>query len=149
MIFPRGATLQRADQPAIESKLWFDADPAMLAAARRAAATVKLARCSDGLCLKAQPRVVVGGHGVSSSVFMDNAEFRAYLFKTFAAQATDMESAAVAHVAYVHNVPFIAFRSLSDLAGADPSANQWPIFLRVASNNAAAMVRAFIGELVK
>ena len=28
-----------------------------------------------------------------------------------------MESAAVAHVAYANRVPFIAFRSLSDLAG--------------------------------
>ena len=124
-----------------------EADPAMLAAARRAAATVALARCVGGVCLAAQPRVVVGGHGVSASVFMDNAEVRAWLFKTFAARATDMETAAVAQVAYVHGVPFIAFRSLSDLAGADPAGNQAPIFFRLASNNAAAMVRAFVGEL--
>lgn len=147
MIFPRAGTLQRAGQPEIEAKLWFEADPAMLAAARRAAATVALARCVGGVCLAAQPRVVVGGHGVSASVFMDNAEVRAWLFKTFAARATDMETAAVAQVAYVHGVPFIAFRSLSDLAGADPAGNQAPIFFRLASNNAAAMVRAFVGEL--
>jgi adenosylhomocysteine nucleosidase len=149
MIHHRAATLQRAGQPGIEAKLWFDADPAMLAAARRAAARVTLARCAGPLCLDAQPRVVVGGKGVSASVFMDNADFRAYLFTTFAARATDMESAAVAQVAYVHGVPFIAFRSLSDLAGADPEHNQARTFFQLASDNAAAMVRAFLVELDK
>ncbi|MET0374495.1 MAG: 5'-methylthioadenosine/S-adenosylhomocysteine nucleosidase [Rhizorhabdus sp.] len=148
-IFPRAGTLQRAGQPAIESKLWFDADPTMLDAARRAAAKVVLARCVEALCLAAQPRIVVGGHGVSAPVFMDNAEVRAWLFGTFAAQATDMETAAVAHVAYVHGVPFIAFRSLSDLAGADPAQNQARVFFRLASDNAAMVVRAFLQELDK
>lgn len=149
MIYPRATTLQRDGGQDVEAKLWFEADPAMLAAARRAAAKVALARCIGQLCLKAQPRVIVGGRGVSASVFMDNAEFRTYLFRTFGAQATDMETAAVAHVAYVHAIPFIAFRSLSDLAGADPSANQAPVFFRLASDNAASVVRAFLGELAR
>jgi adenosylhomocysteine nucleosidase len=149
MVFPRAATLQRAGAPGIEARLWFDADPAMLAAARRAAAKVALARCIATLCLVAQPRVVVGGKGVSASVFMDNADFRTYLFRTFGARATDMETAAVAHVAYVHGIPFIAFRSLSDLAGADPEHNQAHTFFKLASDNAATVVRAFIAELDK
>lgn len=149
MVFPRAATLQRAEAPEIEARLWFEADPAMLAAARRAAAKVALARCAAALCLIAQPRVVVGGKGVSASVFMDNADFRTYLFQTFGARATDMETAAVAHVAYVHGVPFIAFRSLSDLAGADPQRNQAHTFFKLASDNAATVVRAFIAELDK
>lgn len=147
MIFPRAGTVQRADGSAIEAKLWFQADPALLAAARRAAAKVALQRCVEALCLAAQPQVVVGGHGVSASVFMDNAEIRAWLFKTFDAKATDMESAAVAQVAYVHATPFIAFRSLSDLAGADPAHNQARTFFRLASTNAATVVRAFLAEL--
>lgn len=147
MIFPRAALLQTAGSDAIDAKLWFEVDPALLALARQAAEKVRLQRCVEALCLTAQPRIVVGGKGVSASVFMDNAEFRAYLHRVFGAQATDMESAAVAHVAYVHAIPFIAFRSLSDLAGADPDHNQAGTFFRLASTNAATVVRAFVDEL--
>ena len=48
---------------------------------------------------------------------MRNAAFRSYTFETFGARVPDMESAAVAHVAWANRVPFIAMRSLSDLAG--------------------------------
>ncbi len=147
MIFPRAALVQTAEGNAIEAKLWFEVDPALLAAARKAAGKVRLERCVETLCLAAQPRILVGGKGVSASVFMDNAEYRAYLHRVFGAQATDMESAAVAHVAHVHGVAFIAFRSLSDLAGADPEHNQAGTFFRLASTNAATVVRAFLSEL--
>lgn len=147
MIFPRAALVQTAEGGAIEPKLWFEVDPALLAAARKAAGKVRLERCVEALCLAVQPRILVGGKGVSASVFMDNAEFRAYLHRVFGAQATDMESAAVAHVAHVHGIAFIAFRSLSDLAGADPDHNQAGTFFRLASTNAATVVRAFMSEL--
>ena len=42
---------------------------------------------------------------------------------------------------------FIAFRSLSDLAGGDPAGNQFPIFLRFAADNSATVVRAFVKAL--
>ena len=50
-------------------------------------------------------------------------------FETFGARVLDMESAAVAHVAYANGVPFIAIRSLSDLAGGGEGANQMAVFL--------------------
>jgi adenosylhomocysteine nucleosidase len=55
-----------------------------------------------------------------------------------------MESAAVAHVAYANRVPFIAFRSLSDLAGGGEGENQLGTFLELAADNAATVVRAFV-----
>ena len=57
-----------------------------------------------------------------------------------------MESAAVAHVAYVNGVPFIAFRSLSDLAGGGPGENELPTFFRLAADNSAATVIAYLEE---
>lgn len=146
MMFPRTVGVVRAGNPRYERRVWFDADPAMLAAAK-AMPPVALKRCSDSLCLKAQPRVIVGGHGVSGPVFMDNAEYRQYLFKTFDAQVLDMETAAVAHVAYSNAVPFIAFRSLSDLAGGDPGENQARAFYPLASENSALVVTAFLKAL--
>jgi adenosylhomocysteine nucleosidase len=75
---------------------------------------------------------------------VDNAEFRQYVSRTFATAALDMESTAVAHVAYINRVPFIAFRSLSDLAGAGESPDQEEIFEQLASDNSALVVRAFL-----
>ena len=55
-----------------------------------------------------------------------------------------MESAAVAHVAYANEVPFIAVRSLSDLAGGGEGANQMEAFLGLAAGNAASVVKALL-----
>lgn len=146
MMFPRTIGIRAPTTGKYERRTWFEADPAMLAVAK-AMPAVTLKRCSETLCLKAQPKVIVGGNGVSGPVFMDNAEYRQYLFRTFDAQVLDMETAAVAHVAFSNAVPFIAFRSLSDLAGGDPGENQARAFYPLASDNSALVVTAFLKAL--
>lgn len=47
-------------------------------------------------------------------------------------------------VAYANDVPFIAFRSLSDLAGGDPGPNQARTFFQLAADNSATLARAFL-----
>ena len=148
MMFPRSVTVQRAGAEGPETRFWFPVDEALLAAARAASANVALARCTaDDTCLGRAPRIVVGGHGVSGSAFVDNAAFREYTFATFGARVLDMESAAVAHVAFANEVPFIAVRSLSDLAGGGPGQNEIGVFFGLAADNAAAVVRALLREL--
>ena len=145
MMFPRSVTVQRAGVEAPETRFWFPVDEALLAHARTAVADVVLDRClADGTCLQRPPKVVIGGPGVSGGAFIDNAEFREYTFKTFGARVLDMESAAVAHVAYANNVPFIAVRSLSDLAGGGEGENQIEVFFRLAAGNSAAVVKALL-----
>ena len=145
MMFPRSVTVQRAGAEAPETRFWFPVDEALLAHARTAVADVVLDRCSvDGTCLKRPPKVVIGGPGVSGGAFIDNAAFREYTFKTFGARVLDMESAAVAHVAYANNVPFIAVRSLSDLAGGGQGENEIEVFLGLAAGNSAAVVKALL-----
>jgi adenosylhomocysteine nucleosidase len=100
-----------------------------------------------GRCLDHQPRVSVGGNGISGPAFADNAEYREYLFAQFKAQVLDMETAATAHVAYANQVPFIGFRSLSDLAGGDSGPNQSWVFGRLAARNAATVVQKFVAAL--
>lgn len=146
MIFPNAVSIARAPAPT-ERRFWFEADPAMLAVAREVAAKTTLARCHDNLCLLKDPKVVVGGNGVSGPAFVDNAELRQWAYATFQARVLDMETAAVGHVAYANGVPFIAFRSLSDLAGGDPGENQARAFYPLASENSAAVVRAFLAAL--
>ena len=128
--------------------LWFQSDPAMLAVARQVAGSVDLDQCTpSGVCLSEDPIVKVDGNGVSGPTFVDNAAYRDYAWNTWGADALDMESAAVAHVATVNGVPFIVFRSLSDLAGGGPGENEIGIFFGLAANNSARVMVAFINAL--
>jgi len=150
MMFPRSVTVQRDGVDAPETHFWFPVDEALLAHARSAVADVALDRClSEGVCLQQTPRIVVGGPGVSGSAFIDNAAFREYTFETFGARVLDMESAAVAHVAYANEVPFIAVRSLSDLAGGGEGENQIEAFLGLAANNSAVVVQALLRAIAE
>ena len=119
MMFPQTVGITTVNgQPDSQTRyLWFPVDPAMLAVARQATGNVTLDRCTpQGVCLTEAPIVKVGGNGVAGPTFVDNAAYRDYAWNTWSADALDMESSAVAHVATVNGVPFIVFRSLSDLA---------------------------------
>jgi len=145
--FPQPVKVRRAGA-AEEAKFWFDVDADMLAKARTVAGRAQLARCgAQSACLTAAPKVVVGGNGVSGQSFVDNAAFRDYTYRTFGAKVLDMETAAVAHVAYANAVPYIAFRSLSDLAGGGPGENEMTTFLGLAADNSAGVVVAFLEAL--
>ena len=145
MMFPRSVTVLRPGTEEPETRFWFPVDEALLASAGSAANDVTLAHCTaEDRCLDRAPRIVVGGSGVSGGAFIDNAAFRAWAFETFGARVLDMESAAVAHVAYANDVPFIAVRSLADLAGGGEGANQMEAFLGLAAGNAAAVVKALL-----
>lgn len=152
MMFPRGVRVgNEAEAP--QRHFLMAADPALLALARGAAASIALQRCTATrtgtapACLGRVPKVVVGGVGVSAGVFADNAAFRRYLRSAWGARLLDMESAAVVQVAYANRVPAIVFRSLSDLAGGDSGANRMNTFMALASVNSAAVVRRFLTEL--
>ena len=54
------------------------------------------------------------------------------------------QAAAVAHVAYVNETPYLAFRSLSDLAGGGPGENELTTFFELASSNSAALLMSFL-----
>ncbi len=97
MIFPMPVLI------GTDAVTFFQADPALLAAARTL----------DG--------VRVGGSGISGQAFVDNALYRDYAVDTFGAVIVDMESAAVAQVAYIHQVPFIVVRGVSDVVGSSGS----------------------------
>jgi len=133
----------------------YPVDAEMLAVARGLAPTLERcgpkARRADGsqdasMCVKQQPRLLVGGRGVSAPVFLANAQYRAYLHEVLQAQTFEMETAALAHVAHANGVPYIAFRSLSDLAGAEGfDADVGALFASgLAEVNEAAVTLAFL-----
>ncbi|MCJ1961553.1 5'-methylthioadenosine/S-adenosylhomocysteine nucleosidase [Novosphingobium mangrovi (ex Hu et al. 2023)] len=153
MMFPRGVRVGNASEAPVRHYT-LGADPALLQLAEDVTARISLQRCtgpsgtaSGPHCLVEEPKVVVGGTGVSAGVFADNKEFREYLQAAWGARVVDMESAAVVQVAYANEVPAIVFRSLSDLAGGDDGENQMNTFMALASVNSAHVVRAFLAAL--
>ena len=150
MMFPQYLFVTQKDsQPDTEEqRFWFPVSQDMLRVAKGLSDEAQLSDCTQTkLCLDQEPRVVVGGNGVSGPTFVDNASYREWVWQTFRADALDMESAAVAHVAYVNKVPFIAYRSLSDLAGGGPGKNEISTFFQLTADNSAKVVIAFLEKL--
>ena len=142
--YPRTVEVRSAGRAAAERKFWFESDARLLAVARSVEG-LPLERCdAQGHCLGRPPRIVVGGNGVSGQAFVDNAALREYTFNTFQANVLDMETAAMAHVAHANGVPFIAFRSLSDLAGGGAGENEMGTFFKIAADNSAKVLLAFL-----
>jgi adenosylhomocysteine nucleosidase len=130
-----------------EKRFWFPVDAASLRVVERITNSLTLSSGADhGAALPSAPRVVVGGRGVSGPTFVDNAKYREWVWQTFHADALDMETAAIATVAYVNQVPFIAFRSLSDLAGGGAK-NEVAVFFAVAAANSASVVLGYLHAL--
>jgi adenosylhomocysteine nucleosidase len=147
MIFPQPVRIARGHSTP-EKVTWFEVDPGLLEIAGKLRDDTALAQCTaKSECLHNRPRLVVGGKGVSGQAFVDNKAFREYVGASFGAAVLDMESAAVAHVAYANKTPFIAFRSLSDLAGGGEGENEIGTFFQLASDNSAATVVAFVKAL--
>ena len=148
MMFPQyvRVTRQCGEADTTESKFWFDTDPQLLAVAQKV--KVDLLKCTpENVCLSHQPIVKVGGNGVSGPTFVDNAAYRAWAWETFEADALDMETAAAYLVAYTNCRPILAFRSLSDLAGGGPGENEIGTYFKLAADNAANVLLAFLDEL--
>lgn len=150
MMFPQGTSVAiPAGKPdSLIRQFWFAVDSVSLETARLATRGIKLNRCTGtGECLAHEPQIVIGGNGVSGPTFVDNAAYREWAWNSFHADALDMETAAVAIVAYENRMPYIAFRSLSDLAGGGAGQNEARIFGRLAADNSAAVVIAYLKAL--
>jgi adenosylhomocysteine nucleosidase len=146
MMFPNSVTVNQKDNAPDEydTMFWFPVSKELLSYTTSIPETL-LQKCTpDGVCLDKQPIIKIGGNGVDGQTFVDNAEFRTYVWETFQADSLSMETAAVAQVAYSNNIPFLGFRSLSDLAGGGEGENQIGTFFQLAADNSAAVTLAFI-----
>jgi adenosylhomocysteine nucleosidase len=145
-----------ANAPQGEFRFDYPVDAAMMAVAREIKPVLQ--RCGPKAvqtpggqpdpkqCVAAQPKLVIGGRGVSATVFLANPHYRRYLFEQLQAQTFEMETAAFAHVAHANQVPYIAFRSLSDLAGEEEfNVDVGALFSSgLAEANASAVTLAFL-----
>jgi adenosylhomocysteine nucleosidase len=131
-----------------QENFWIPVDQEMLEVAAGIADEIELIQTTaEGVRLEHEPRIITRGNGISNSFFVDDSAYREWLWETFEANAVDMETSAVARVAHANDVPYIAFRSLSDLAGGGPGANEIETFFQLAADNAATVVMAFLKAL--
>ena len=91
-------------------------------------------------------RRVVLGRILSGDQFINSETVRDRLHRDFAAQAVEMEGAAVAQVGALLGLPVVVVRCLSDLAGAD-SHLDFPRFVKAVAPGAALVLRQIIREL--
>ncbi|MEA1970157.1 MAG: phosphorylase, partial [Thermodesulfobacteriota bacterium] len=150
MIFPFNTYITSVvGEPDIEeSVFWLPVDPGLLEAAESLVSIVILKRCNEtGECLDHEPIVVTGGKGASGTTFVDNESYCLYLTDYLAVNAVDMESAAVAQVARVNHVPFIAIRAMSDRVGIPANEREFSRFAGLAAENAATYLEMYLKSL--
>jgi adenosylhomocysteine nucleosidase len=144
----RPSAIQYYDNSAgsLTTSRYFAVDSVLLNAARQVT--------GDDLALdkigKRIPSLLVGGTGVSGNSFVDSQEKRLWLNRQFSAMVTDMESAAVAQVCVVNGLPFIIFRSASDLAGgsgSETAREEMGQFYKIAAGNSSTLVMKLLRSL--
>lgn len=121
-------------------RFWFESDPALVELARQSA---EPARPAGDACV----RLRVGGNAVSGAPFVDNLEFRGWLAECFRAEVVDQETAAIAQVAFINRVPYVALRAVSDQAGGDPGSNPIEANAARAAHHAALAAATLCAEI--
>lgn len=89
---------------------------------------------------------VYEGRVLSGDQFISDNAVKDKLIKHFDGYCTEMEGAAVAHVAYLNNIPYVVIRAISDKA--DGSAYMdYPGFERAAAAHSAKLVENLVTRL--
>ncbi len=92
------------------------------------AADERLRRIAKTACEKVNPEIkVLEGRVVSGDQFVSDKDKKQWLIENFAGDCTEMEGAAIAHTAYLNQVPFLIIRAISDKAD-DSASVDYPAF---------------------
>ncbi len=91
---------------------------------------------------------VVAGVICTGDQFITNRDQLDVIKKNFPdGVAVDMESAAIAQVAYLYNVPFLSFRIVSDVPGAENHFNEYLNFWETMAEKSFQVTRSFLNSL--
>jgi adenosylhomocysteine nucleosidase len=86
------------------------------------------------------------GRVVSGDQFISSNEVKASIAQIFQAKCTEMEGAAIAHVAYLNQIPCVIIRAISDKA--DNSATMdYPTFEKLAIEHSVRLVRNLLPRI--
>ncbi len=109
--------------------------------------TAELDACARRPPCADRPQVRQGGHGVSGSRFIADPAHGRELWRAHAARVVDMETSAVAEVASANQIPFIAFRAVSDVVSSGDSHQDVNELGPVAIANATRVALGFFDRL--
>ena len=91
-------------------------------------------------------KTAVIGRIASGDVFVSEAETGRAIAEKTGALCVEMEGAAVAHTAYLNEVPFVVIRAISDGADAAPEL-VFAVFEKAAAANSAKIVREMLPQV--
>lgn len=107
----------------------------------------KLRQIAKESCEKVNPDIHVHeGRVVTGDQFVSSKEKKAWLIETFDGCCTEMEGAAIAHVAYLNNIPFLIVRAISDKAD-DSAEMDYPTFEAKAIEHSVRLMVEMAGRL--
>jgi adenosylhomocysteine nucleosidase len=107
----------------------------------------KLVENSIAVCKEVNPDInVYEGRVLSGDQFISAGDVKDRLIATFNGSCTEMEGAAIAHAAYLNNIPYVVIRAISDKA--DGSAHMdYPEFEKAAAAHSAKLVENLVVRL--
>lgn len=98
-------------------------------------------------CKEVNPDIqVFSGRIVSGDQFISSREVKDTITKNFEGFCTEMEGAAIAHGAFLNEIPFVVIRAISDKAD-DSAEEDYPTFERKAAGHCAKLVEHMIAKL--
>lgn len=107
----------------------------------------QLRRTAKEICEKVNPDVTVfEGRVVSGDQFISDKQKKEWLIENFAGYCTEMEGAAIAHAAYLNDIPFLIIRAISDKAD-DSASVDYPAFEAKAIEHSVRLLIALCEEL--
>ncbi|OXT06350.1 5'-methylthioadenosine/S-adenosylhomocysteine nucleosidase [Thermoanaerobacterium thermosaccharolyticum] len=110
----------------------------------------KADKCLIDIALKAANDNIDGkayvGRIVSGDRFISSKEEARRLGQQFSAYAVEMEGAAIAHTAYLNNIPFVIIRSISDNADGNATSD-FNLFVKKASIVSSNIVKEMINMI--
>lgn len=107
----------------------------------------KLRTLAKTVCERVNPEVkVFEGRVVSGDQFVSDKNKKNWLVENFAGFCTEMEGAAIAHAAYLNQIPFLIVRAISDKAD-DSASVDYPAFEAKAIEHSVKLLLALCEEL--
>ena len=110
-------------------------------------ADAELRKVAKEACEAVNPDIkVFEGRVVSGDLFISEKKVKDKLVERFDGKCTEMEGAAIAHVAWLNKIPFLIIRSISDKAD-DSAEMDYPTFVKKAVEHSVRLVVEMMNRL--